>query len=67
MTRYTLYYCEEGRIAEIVEFSCDDDASAVRGAQQLFDGRAIVLWDGERNVASWARQERAIRGVEEPA
>jgi hypothetical protein len=63
MTRYTLYYCEEGRIAEIAEISCTDDATAVDEAQRMFDGRALVLWCGERNVASWARQERGVRGL----
>jgi len=67
MARYTLYFCEDGRIAQIAEISCEDDASAVRQARRLFDGRAMVLWRGDRNVGSWARQEGAIRGLEEPA
>ena len=60
MVRYTLYFCEEGRIADIAEISCEDDASAVRHARQRFDGRAMVLWRGDRNVASWTREERTI-------
>lgn len=67
MASYTLYFCEEGRIAEIAEISCEDDASAVRHARQLFDGRAMVLWRGDHNVASWGRQERAIGGLEASA
>jgi hypothetical protein len=60
MERYTLYFCEEGRIAEVAEISCDDDAAAVSHAEQLYDGRAMVLWRGDRNITSWTRQERAI-------
>ena len=65
MNRYTLYFCEEGRIAEVAEMSCDDDAAAVRQAEQQFDGRAMVLWRGDRNLASWTRQERAIAATSE--
>lgn len=64
MERYTLYFCDVGRMPEIAEISCDDDAAAVRVARQLFDGRAMVLWHGDRNVASWARQDRAVQGLE---
>jgi hypothetical protein len=65
MNRYTLYLCEEGRIAEVAEMSCDDDASAVRQAEDRYDGRAMVLWRGDRNVASWTRQDRTIAATSE--
>ena len=64
MASYTLYFCEEGRIADITEMSCDDDASALRNARQLFDGRAMVLWRGDCNLASWSRQERTTRSLD---
>jgi hypothetical protein len=65
MARYTLYFCEEGRIAEIAEISCEDDAAAVRQARLLFDGRAMVLWQDDRNVASWAREDRLVVAASE--
>ena len=64
MANYTLYHCEAGRIAEITEIACDDDAAAARLAQQLYDGRAMVLWRGDHNVSSWHGQDRTIRGIE---
>lgn len=67
MKRYTLYVCEVGRIADIAEMSCADDDSAVRQARQFYDGRAMVLWRDDRTVASWARDDIAIQGLEQSA
>ena len=66
MVNYTLYHWEGGRIAEITEISCGDDASAMRLAHELYDGRAMVLWRGDRSLCSWTRQERAIRSLDAP-
>jgi hypothetical protein len=48
-----------GRVIGRVVIACDDDASAKSRVEQLVDGQALELWDGDRKIAAFeARLKR---------
>jgi hypothetical protein len=43
----------DGHIQNRVELRCDDDAEAIRLAEQLVDGRDIELWQLDRHIETF--------------
>jgi hypothetical protein len=66
MAYYRLYYLEDGHIRRVLEIDCEDDASAMKIAEQRADGRAMELWELSRIVARWDATQVVHTGTEAP-
>lgn len=66
MAYYRLYYLEDGHIRRVRELDCEDDAAAMKIAEQGADGRAMELWELSRIVAKWDERRLAETGNESP-
>ncbi|MDB5438318.1 MAG: hypothetical protein JWM33_745 [Caulobacteraceae bacterium] len=54
MVLYRLYFLDaSAQIRSAVDLSCNDDFQAKNAMAALADGRRMVLWRGEREVAQF--------------
>lgn len=59
MAEYRAYIvCQDGHFLRSVDLVCPNDDSAVEYAKQLVDGHDVGLWQGARQIASFARTSR---------
>jgi len=59
---YRLYFYEAGHIVRVAEFSCEDDAAAVKRVAEHADGRAMELWERGRLVKGFPADDTNPRG-----
>jgi hypothetical protein len=43
----------DGHISMRIDLHCTDEAAAKESAQQLVDGQAVELWQGDRRLATF--------------
>jgi hypothetical protein len=59
MADYRLYFLDRGgHIGAVVELTCDDDRDAGEQARARADGRAMELWNRERQVRRFPADDR---------
>lgn len=50
---YKIYILVGGHVSSpAAEISCNEDADAIRAAQEFAEGRHVELWEGTRQVAA---------------
>lgn len=55
---YSAYFLDEdGHIQMRVDLVCADIGAAEETAKQLVDGHDVELWDGDRKVATFSRED----------
>jgi hypothetical protein len=63
MPDYRLYFLDRsGHIGGVVELTCDDDGAAGDEARAHADGRAMELWNRERQVRRFPAGDDRLEG-----
>ena len=59
MPEYRIYIIgSDGHFHSAVPLKCDDDAEAMKQAEQLVDGHDVELWQRDRKVAMFKRKPK---------